>query len=180
MRPRLWAGFNPCSGGSIALGSAAVDGFAPTAYRFQSLFWWKYCPGANNSGPGYLVSAMFQSLFWWKYCPGPGKRTGTTHNAYCFNPCSGGSIALGVNVHDIFYVENGFQSLFWWKYCPGPSGSHYGQGRRVMCFNPCSGGSIALGQPEPLRPTSSPEFQSLFWWKYCPGPSGSHYGQGSG
>ena len=64
----------------------------------------------------------------------------------CFNPCSGGSIALG------------FPAL------PARFASY-------ACFNPCSGGSIALGdrchrpRPHTLR------FQSLFWWKYCPGGS---------
>ena len=38
----------------------------------------------------------------------------------CFNPCSGGSIALGnCNLIRLGDLTTLFQSLFWWKYCPG-------------------------------------------------------------
>ena len=38
---------------------------------FQSLFWWKYCPGSlRRLREVWRVGTRFQSLFWWKYCPG--------------------------------------------------------------------------------------------------------------
>ena len=110
--------------------------------KFQSLFWWKYCPGQR--GKGFRSTGwQFQSLFWWKYCPGDSTTPATLE-------------ALR------------FQSLFWWKYCPGPSESFTVDPFRLG-FNPCSGGSIALGQPDPIVRVRLIVFQSLFWWKYCPG-----------
>ena len=90
---------------------------------FQSLFWWKYCPGFSSYGFVSGLRSEFQSLFWWKYCPGFQARLSMVfcHSAKCrFNPCSGGSIALGYLPPCVFVPAR-------------PS------------FNPCSGGSIALG-----------------------------------
>ncbi len=105
---RLWiqaSRFNPCSGGSIALGTQLDGDTAPRCHVY--MFWWKYCRAIPGSGTGLhgtlsilvLVEVLpwagtdewFQSLFWWKYCPG--KEVRIFHR--CFNPCSGGSIALG-------------------------------------------------------------------------------------
>ena len=41
-----------------------------TETEFQSLFWWKYCPGTRRRDTTTPKSIKFQSLFWWKYCPG--------------------------------------------------------------------------------------------------------------
>ena len=169
--------FNPCSGGSIALEEIAGIFVDPNLDEFQSLFWWKYCPGIWQGLNVADVEKMFQSLFWWKYCPGFG---------LLWLNCSWKKSIL-------------FQSLFWWKYCPGRtmseipsvsllrsfnpcSGGSIALGKLKdssdpgtldpSCFNPCSGGSIALGlasAPMPARGRRS-KFQSLFWWKYCPGP----------
>ena len=111
--------FNPCSGGSIALGNCNLIRLGDLTTLFQSLFWWKYCPGSTTTArlrPGSLRS---------------------------FNPCSGGSIALGGDI------------------ISAPAS--------VTCFNPCSGGSIALGNASKAFSVSPSMFQSLFWWKYCPG-----------
>ena len=64
---------------------------------FQSLFWWKYCPGTGLRAMAMQTPQKFQSLFWWKYCPGA--MCQRCHNRYDlrFNPCSGGSIALGIS-----------------------------------------------------------------------------------
>ncbi len=166
----------------------------PAKYLFQSLFWWKYCPGLDPELGRCSRTVEFQSLFWWKYCPGnmPSALGGTTN--ICFNPCSGGSIALGVYPFRIrTQYPRMFQSLFWWKYCPGQANTFqagemskvsilvlvevlpWGSGRCSMSstvprFNPCSGGSIALGRLQfILFLTPGIMFQSLFWWKYCPG-----------
>ena len=61
----------------------------------------------------------FQSLFWWKYCPGGGGSLPVAEVHASFNPCSGGSIALGEGREAGCWLMNWFQSLFWWKYCPG-------------------------------------------------------------
>ena len=90
------------------------------ATGFQSLFWWKYCPGRLQTWEDSLATRMFQSLFWWKYCPGDG-----IEDSCMFSMLP-------------------FQSLFWWKYCPGRTRCRRRRCRRG-CFNPCSGGSIALG-----------------------------------
>ena len=86
----------------------------------------------------------FQSLFWWKYCPGSASLGSLIQRPVRFNPCSGGSIALGSQVSLGKVLGREFQSLFWWKYCPGCQPDH---------------GRLPVG----------PQFQSLFWWKYCPG-----------
>ena len=117
-----------------------------TIALFQSLFWWKYCPGpamaAEKRAP---YRPVFQSLFWWKYCPGKNfRRSSSLRVSWRFNPCSGGSIALGCGVPR--------------RGCP-----------MMWRFNPCSGGSIALGPLAPEPPPDCHKFQSLFWWKYCPG-----------
>ena len=139
---------------------------------FQSLFWWKYCPGKSFKSDFNFFGLEFQSLFWWKYCPGLKHWVAPTTHRPCFNPCSGGSIALGsasackllknmsgfnpcsggsialgswkIASNSVWIIE--FQSLFWWKYCPG---------------------SFTKVTPPP----SLIKFQSLFWWKYCPGPN---------
>ena len=135
-------GFNPCSGGSIALGNP-LSFLLSYFLLFQSLFWWKYCPGLDRADGGWW-EVMFQSLFWWKYCPG-------------FFPCRAHPDSAR------------FQSLFWWKYCPG-SIDEVETASAVRCFNPCSGGSIALGTWRAYLPLQiEVRFQSLFWWKYCPG-----------
>ena len=110
----------------------------------------------------------FQSLFWWKYCPGAGTREGRFPSGVSFNPCSGGSIALGISTLAKFLQSLRFQSLFWWKYCPGPTALR-GPPTSAPCFNPCSGGSIALGDLDGDQSWIYLVFQSLFWWKYCPG-----------
>ena len=165
--------FNPCSGGSIALGSEPIRTHRPRGRvsilvlvevlpwgppacarnnrrsRFQSLFWWKYCPGFDVVvSRNQIALIQFQSLFWWKYCPGHCRlrRPGTPRGETGFNPCSGGSIALGSQGSNSVTVPGPeFQSLFWWKYCPGADHASRSS---------CEGG-----------------FQSLFWWKYCPGLS---------
>ena len=164
----MFSGFNPCSGGSIALGRGyAVERDAPASVSILVLV--EVLPWAEGLLSGGEMKILFQSLFWWKYCPGLDRsgcwrrlpRTG-------FNPCSGGSIALGppqpcawtpraqvsilVLVEVLPWVDRAdggwwevmFQSLFWWKYCPG---FNYASPFRsvVQSFNPCSGGSIALG-----------------------------------
>ena len=137
--------------------------------RFQSLFWWKYCPGQDRDGFSHASLPRFQSLFWWKYCPGLQLDLCGQFDAgfvsilvlvevlpwvyssariYCFawsgfNPCSGGSIALGKLILARRALCRAFQSLFWWKYCPG---------------------SVS-----PVLVRTALSFQSLFWWKYCPG-----------
>ena len=189
-------GFNPCSGGSIALGENLRD-YIVEAVNVSILVLVEVLPWAGghaNLEQGSPV--VFQSLFWWKYCPGYvppftgqarksfnpcsggsialGPRPITLHAHLVesgFNPCSGGSIALGSisdgnastdsvvsilvlvevlpwvfagNVHHSV-AGNLFQSLFWWKYCPGQ-----------LVQNLFRFGIV---------------FQSLFWWKYCPGPN---------
>ena len=185
-------GFNPCSGGSIALGVRRASGAKRDDSSFQSLFWWKYCPGPENLTTR-TPRETFQSLFWWKYCPGCHGTLLLGQLESRFNPCSGGSIALGCRASPApGYTYRWFQSLFWWKYCPGyhardarcqrdrvsilvlvevlpwaaASVSGTADGR---CFNPCSGGSIALGRSHRMHWYSAESFQSLFWWKYCPG-----------
>ena len=126
----------------------------PHWWMFQSLFWWKYCPGTvlGRTMGAHLI--RFQSLFWWKYCPGPIRAIDIT---------SGGlsvSILVLVEVLPWVYVVvfpvvlqvGEFQSLFWWKYCPG--GKY-----RWTIFRHSDG------------------FQSLFWWKYCPGTPQSRVGE---
>ncbi len=167
---------------------------ASAAIKFQSLFWWKYCPGANAAQMiAKAKTSMFQSLFWWKYCPGELICLFLVYYSACFNPCSGGSIALGGPQARRPSPFSQFQSLFWWKYCPGVH-THLLHWTPDLCFNPCSGGSIALGYIPIFyigRPISVSilvlvevlpwvigridlilayeRFQSLFWWKYCPG-----------
>ena len=134
--------FNPCSGGSIALGSALSCRFAQGSESFNPCSGGSIALGKNDVHAG-AFRLMFQSLFWWKYCPG-----------IADGIAGAGRIAVSILVlvevlpwarwqtrHSLDVAS--FQSLFWWKYCPGStpppilkSGS---------CFNPCSGGSIALG-----------------------------------
>ena len=110
--------FNPCSGGSIALGlNLPIHVIGPlhvsilvlvevlpwdgsemglSIFRHVSILVlvevlpWEV-PSLVNSSLRY----MFQSLFWWKYCPGIGEAFFEDPHAWSFNPCSGGSIALG-------------------------------------------------------------------------------------
>ena len=61
---------------------------------FQSLFWWKYCPGSTGPGgedpnPPVSILVLVEVLPWV-----PRSRTSSV-DITCFNPCSGGSIALG-------------------------------------------------------------------------------------
>ena len=142
--PRIVIGFNPCSGGSIALGWSEGKGKLE-GLKFQSLFWWKYCPGSLTFcgvGKAHLVSilVLVEVLPWEMQGM---SQEGVIRNS--FNPCSGGSIALGgrraapraraIFVSILVLVEvlpweldgllriiahHEFQSLFWWKYCPGP------------------------------------------------------------
>ena len=158
--------FNPCSGGSIALGVDYVAYEALSGNGFQSLFWWKYCPG--------LVTAVNRTT------------------RFRFNPCSGGSIALGSclrrcavtpnRVSILVLVEvlpwaRSFSALPTAPLCFNPcSGGSIALGltkcrtlTRCYGFNPCSGGSIALGVGQRLLLFCCTAFQSLFWWKYCPG-----------
>ncbi len=65
-------------------------------HQFQSLFWWKYCPGNDCIHFQALFGSRFQSLFWWKYCPGSSPEEAFRWPYQGFNPCSGGSIALGI------------------------------------------------------------------------------------
>ena len=135
---------------------------------------------------------MFQSLFWWKYCPGfagPHRRPAPVQVSI---PCSGGSIALGfgdfthltltVPVSILVLVE----VLPWGQLERGPSArnrvsilvlvevlpweySGMELNSDSTSFNPCSGGSIALGEDLVFAGAPGDGFQSLFWWKYCPG-----------
>ena len=114
----------------------------------------------------------FQSLFWWKYCPGPeGCKPGLFFSLKSFNPCSGGSIALGLigRARQWLRFETLFQSLFWWKYCPGPG---VVAGAPLIRINVSI---LVLVEVLPWGPMRLPamvsqsSFQSLFWWKYCPG-----------
>ena len=164
-------GFNPCSGGSIALGRDPLR----CRHRavFQSLFWWKYCPGGEDRNEwtdekGVSILVLVEVLPWVSI-PGDETLTGqrfnpcsggsialgrtsalsATKRSLSFNPCSGGSIALGASVPATIIHDVMFQSLFWWKYCPGSTSVTSGVG--VKGFNPCSGGSIALGRPHAPR-----------------------------
>ena len=88
--------FNPCSGGSIALGGKAWPMIPPQWMRLVSILvlvevlpWDEAYDRKNRALP------LFQSLFWWKYCPGMPQILLKLIMIICFNPCSGGSIALG-------------------------------------------------------------------------------------
>ncbi len=162
---------------------------------FQSLFWWKYCPGephrayAPPAGAGvsilvlvevlpwdetYIAVAIvlrrFQSLFWWKYCPGRSPRYGP-------GPLLMVSILVLVEVlpwelihryqiHTLTRVS----ILVLVEVLPWVGDDHLKHTGLFWSFNPCSGGSIALGLDIfPDCGLSEDRFQSLFWWKYCPG-----------
>ena len=141
--------------------AARTTGGMDIALRFQSLFWWKYCPGLHEA-PQVLGRSRsivkFQSLFWWKYCPG----VGTTA---------------------VTWVELTFQSLFWWKYCPGRAPTLWpGVGGKYVSI-------LVLVEVLPwadVKPAfldtlkeGIDRFQSLFWWKYCPGASSADRSLGS-
>ena len=166
-----------------------------------------------------MCRPLFQSLFWWKYCPGAGASgLPPVGPRQCFNPCSGGSIALGrrslapglraLSVSILVLVEvlpwvatdvlarlraQRFQSLFWWKYCPGAK-VRYVQGPhhlvsilvlvevlpwadylRPRCGPGCGVSILVLVEVLPWvgipigKKAIYLQFQSLFWWKYCPG-----------
>ena len=158
--------FNPCSGGSIALGQFPRERWGRFP-QFQSLFWWKYCPGHRYLPAHYEIATGFQSLFWWKYCPGP-VLASHLHRQQCFNPCSGGSIALGPGPGERLACDKKFQSLFWWKYCPGRDLAFISDldklFQSLFWWKYCPG---LIPATVITRPDSM--FQSLFWWKYCPG-----------
>ena len=111
-------------------------------YLFQSLFWWKYCPGEREGG--YVDNPVeFQSLFWWKYCPGRSKPASSKNDISCFNPCSGGSIALGLGGAPLALLAV-VSILVLVEVLPWERWTGLAQHLRTS-FNPCSGGSIALG-----------------------------------
>ena len=140
--------------------------------RFQSLFWWKYCPGelACHCAPERLafvsILVLVEVLPW-----GPVKAPQIgliitvsilvlvevlpwdALDAQLVGHIQVSILVLvevlpwGVYVSYMGAVLNEFQSLFWWKYCPGYVG-------------------FALEH-------DAAKFQSLFWWKYCPGASRS-------
>ena len=112
--------------------------------RFQSLFWWKYCPGNDLESAEKAQSNGFQSLFWWKYCPGLSRGGLMQLKRQCFNPCSGGSIALGSWLTPAPGCRTGVSILVLVEVLP------WVHGRSVTTWTPWT-------------------FQSLFWWKYCPG-----------
>ena len=110
--------FNPCSGGSIALGSLNPHPLKRLEYRFNPCSWWKYCPGSGRrSGPGMCIRVSILVLV--EVLPWARRSLFRVLPLLSFNPCSGGSIALG--------VQNDLQR------------------KERQGFNPCSGGSIALG-----------------------------------
>ena len=121
---------------------------------FQSLFWWKYCPG--RGGPrhhGGLVEVsilVLVEVLPWGLIPLP-------------SAAIGAAVSILVLVEVLPWADHAaieskrshmFQSLFWWKYCPGPGGCLPGHKKPPRPgFNPCSGGSIALGwDPTGRRP----------------------------
>ena len=216
---KYWIMFQSLFWWKYCPGLAALVGVTSVTLSFQSLFWWKYCPGGKRDGSNWAKKHGFQSLFWWKYCPGriiSGRgRDGldavsilvlvevlpwvklsaglVRFEGERFNPCSGGSIALGLRLRALKTIRLLFQSLFWWKYCPGSCNASAPMSLGCS-FNPCSGGSIALGCDGQLQfivrsqvsilvlvevlpwekiggdaPRGGASFQSLFWWKYCPG-----------
>ena len=61
--------FNPCSGGSIALGRRSL---APglRALSVSILVLVEVLPWVATDVLARLRAQRFQSLFWWKYCPG--------------------------------------------------------------------------------------------------------------
>ena len=209
-------GFNPCSGGSIALGRVSHPSDSQGWHTFQSLFWWKYCPGpirfnfqvrgdvkvsilvlvevlpwaSSASLPDAVqwvsilvlvevlpwescgcwaffslcvvsILVLVEVLPWaWIYpsgllgscfnpCSGGSIALGVTRSfssahTRSFNPCSGGSIALG-SVDFILLPPKDEVSILVlvevlpWAVVDPP------RNFRMFCFNPCSGGSIALG-----------------------------------
>ena len=164
--------FNPCSGGSIALGQKDANPAVFLTQKFQSLFWWKYCPGVDRQGAAVVTLRDAVSILVlvevlpWAWC---GSRCPLDSHK-CFNPCSGGSIALGADA-PTGYGQPVFVSILvlvevlpwgWqrhagrctsfevsilvlvevlpWAKITGPTSASLRKG-----FNPCSGGSIALG-----------------------------------
>ena len=146
MTPTTCLGFNPCSGGSIALGLWVGAALPSPPLCFNP------CSGGSIALGFPALPARFASYA-------------------CFNPCSGGSIALGDRCHRprphhppvsiLVLVE-----VLPWDFLHFLHGLHHTPVSILV-----SGGSIALGdrchrpRPHTLR------FQSLFWWKYCPGGS---------
>ncbi len=92
----------------------------------------------------------FQSLFWWKYCPGETPRRKADASVRCFNPCSGGSIALG-----LMSAQPERRTGASFNPCSGGSIALGALVDSILTgvpgFNPCSGGSIALGIPGRVR-----------------------------
>ena len=135
-------GFNPCSGGSIALGDVR--------------------PQRSADSPGVSILVLVEVLPWDFSQEGPGL------SARRFNPCSGGSIALGLLVFPGRFVGFPFQSLFWWKYCPGLVGTltakEWKEFQSLFWWKYCPGKNAFKFPHQIAGP-----FQSLFWWKYCPG-----------
>ena len=62
---------------------------------FQSLFWWKYCPGMPQILLKLIMIICFNPCSGGSIAPGGPDRLHSLHVTRCFNPCSGGSIALG-------------------------------------------------------------------------------------
>ena len=98
----------------------------------------------------------------------------------CFNPCSGGSIALGRGEHHDRYDAGAAVSILVLVEVLPWVLSHRAWAWQAFRFNPCSGGSIALGHREVVRYLAVRiRFQSLFWWKYCPGRTADNGATGS-
>ncbi len=112
--------FNPCSGGSIALGSPPPGSSLFIAACFNpcsggSIALGRMTPHDLCTQAIVSILVLVEVLPWEE-----GKGKGGDDNGG-FNPCSGGSIALGR------------LRRRWKRIC-------------LRSFNPCSGGSIALGK----------------------------------
>ena len=120
----LSIGFNPCSGGSIALG-----------FSFKlAIELWITCFNPCSGGSIAL---------------GPHRLPGCSRVRHAsFNPCSGGSIALGGQCASQRCPESQVSILVLVEVLPWGC-CHNTKDNLVirLRFNPCSGGSIALGTP---------------------------------
>ena len=143
------------------------------AFEFQSLFWWKYCPGRRLIRCVQALAVSVSILVLVEVLPwARAEMLSIPRSNISFNPCSGGSIALGRNFPDrgsgcvpvsiLVLVEVlPWESRGWARSAAAGSfnpcsGGSIALGRRLLAwiceqrrFNPCSGGSIALGPQRP-------------------------------
>ncbi len=159
------------------------------AYKFQSLFYWKYLSddfctsiisGAWLCFNPCFIGSIFQTLHSYSlsilYVSGfnpcfIGSIFQTLLlrpfrlNSLRFNPCFIGSIFQTGWPFCVLAHQTRFQSLFYWKYLSDPC-SFLCPAPKFNCFNPCFIGSIfQTGFINTYR-IEARMFQSLFYWKY--------------